>query len=378
VSSPIDLSRSYEVGSRLAGYLPSSRTANPQVVLGLLSDLVGDEQALLAPLRHLVSLPGFGDLLKRSGTGTGLHERDALLQSIAQTYSSRVVMALSQFLDGLLALPLDSAVPSQTKPVATALPQRPGASAQADPYPSPNAYPPTSVRQERKSRSSFFSLLALGVITALATATAAVALRSGALCSVGIACPPGSSLGVLQGVNTAAKAAQAMETATTFETYGQALSTLEGQLAGLSLMQGSAFTAEQTQRLTRLQSLSTEGRSRLAAEQLDQERLQQLTREVEALSHQEPGQELQSRLTQAASSLGSISPRSFSYTKAKELQTRLDALLAETAPQSSNNSVPDGTLTPGGEPDPVQIEGRPSSPSTNHQPGPPRTSGGQI
>ena len=377
MSSPIDPSRSYEVGSRLAGYLPASKTAIPQVVLGLLSDLVGDEQALLAPLRHLVSLPGFSDLLKRAGTGTGLHERDALLQTIAQTYSSTVVIALGQFLDGFLALPVSSAAPSQPKPIATAPPHRsaPAPSASANPYQSQTASPTTSFDQESKPRRPFIPLLVLGVVTALVTATAAVALRNGALCSVGIACPPGSSLGVLQGVDAAAKAAQSMDTATSLAAYGQALTTLEGQLAALGVMEGSAFTAEQSQRLARLQSLATQGRSRLAAEQLDQGRMQQLTTEVDALSHLEPGEELQSRLSQAAASLGSINPKSFSSAKAKELQTRLDGFQVDPAPQSSLNSGSDGTSTPVTEPAPNQREVHPAYQGDAPQPAP-QTSGG--
>jgi hypothetical protein len=377
VSSPIDPSRSYELGSRLAGYLPPTVPANPQALLGLLSDLVGDEQALLAPLRHLVGMPGFSDLLKRVGTGTGLHERDALLQTISQTYNSAVVVALSHFLDGLLALPEHLAAPSQSKLIATAQPQSsgPAASDSSNPYPSQTSYNPTAFEKDRQPRRSFISLLVLGVVTVLLTATAAVSLRSGALCSLGIACPPGSSLGVLQGVDAAAKAAQKMETATSLAAYSQALTTLEGQLAALKVMDSSAFTGEQIQRLARLQSLATEGRSRLAAEQLDQERIEQLTTEVDALSHLEPGQELQSRLAQAASSLGSINPRSFASAKAKELQTRLDGFQVDPAPQSSDNSGIDGTSTPVTEPAPNQREVRPASPRGAPQPAP-RTSGG--
>jgi len=240
VSSPTDPSWSYEVGSRLSGHLPASGPSNPQVVLGLLSDLVADEQALLAPLRHLVGLPGFSDLLKRARTGTGLHERDALLQTIAQTYSSTVVIALGQFLDGLLALPVGSASSSQPKPPPAAQQQRSGPvhTASTNPQLSKTAYPPTTFDHDSKPRRSFISLLVLGVVTGLVTASAAVALRSGALCSIGIACPAGSSLGVLHGVDAAAKAGQEMETATSLGAFSNALTALEGQ--GEFCVHGSA------------------------------------------------------------------------------------------------------------------------------------------
>jgi hypothetical protein len=166
-----------------------------------------------------------------------------------------------------------------------------------------------------------------------------------------------------------------METATTLAAYGQALTILEGQLARLNVIDSSAFTAEQSQRLARLQSLTTEGRSRLAAEQLDQERVQQMTTEIDALSNLEPGQELQSRLAQAASSLGSINPKSFSSAKAKELRTRLDGFQVDPAPQPSDNSSTDGTSTPVTEPAPNQREVRPASPRGASQPAP-QTSGG--
>ena len=134
-------------------------------------------------------------------------------------------------------------------------------------------------------------------------------------------------------------------------------------------------TAEQSQRLARLQSLATEGRSRLAAEQLDQERIQQLTTEVDALSHLEPSEELQSRLAQAASSLASINPKSFSSAKAKELQTRLDGFQVDPAPPSSDNYGTDGTTTPVTEPAPNQSEVRPAYQGDAPQPAP-KTSGG--
>jgi len=96
---------------------------------------------------------------------------------------------------------------------------------------------------------------------------------------------------------------------------------------------------------------------------------------VDALSKLEPGQELQSRLAQAASSLGSINPKSFASAKAKELRTRLDGFQVDPDPQPSDNSGTDGTSTPVTEPAPNQREVRPASPRGAPQPAP-RTSGG--
>jgi hypothetical protein len=90
----------------------------------------------------------------------------------------------------------------------------------------------------------------------------------------------------------------------------------------------------------RLQSKASQGRSRLSKEQLDQDRLQQLTIEVDALSNLELGQELQARHAHAASSLGAISPTSFSYAKAKELQNRLDGIWDAANKQNSDAHAP--------------------------------------
>lgn len=343
------------------------------MISGLLSDLIGDEQELLAPLRHLVGLPGFNVLLKRARSGTGLHERDALLQTIAQTYSSPVVVALGQFLDGLLGLQEGSAQASQSIPAKTTQPQcvGPKPNGSANPSHPQSSYSSTAMEGGSQPKRSFFSLLVLGVVTALVTATAAVAIRSGALCSVGIACPPGSSLDVLQGVDAAAKASQEMETATSLAAYGQALAILEAHLSDLRVMEGSAFTAEQTHRLARLQTLATEGRSRLAAEQLNQARIQQLNTEVDSLSHLEPGQELQSRLAQAASSLGSINPKSFSYAKAKELQTRLNSLLGTTPYEPGSSQVSGEDPAAGNSAASNPSDRSPASPSVVPKPEPP-------
>jgi hypothetical protein len=362
MSSPIELSKSYEIGSRLAGYLPQSGQASPQVVLGLLSDLVGDEQALLAPLRHLVGLPGFSPLLKKAGTGTGLQGRDALLQSISQTYSSSVVIALGQFLDGLLALPVGSTPPSHPKPAANSKQQPPGPSASANPYTSSPPAPSISIQQGSQTKGSTIRLLVLAVVTALATATTALALRSGAFCSFGLGCAPGSSLTVLQGLDAAAQAGQSMDTATSLAAYGQALKALEDQLSSLNDLtpNGSGLTPDQSQRLASLQAQASKGSSRLSKERLDQDRLQQLSIEVDALSQLEPGQELQRRHTQAASSLGAISPTSFTYPKAKELQNRLDGIWDAANKQNSGTHTPS---TPGG------------GSSANQRPAPPPSSG---
>ena len=342
MNGPIDLSTSYELGRRLAGSLPHSGQASPQVVLSLLSDLVGDEQELLAPLRHLVGLPGFSPLLKKASTGTGLQGRDALLQSISQTYSSAVVIALGQFLDGFLALPVGSTPPIHPKPEAKTRQQCPGPGAPANPYTMSASDPSILVQREAKSRGFRNRLLVIAVVTALATVSTAVALRSGVLCSVGLGCSPGSSLAVLQGLDAADKSGQLMDTAMSLKAYGQALKGLQDQLSLLNDLapNGSGFSADQSQQLVRLQSKASQGRSRLSKEQLDKDRLQQLTIEVDALSNLELGQELQARYAHAASSLGAISPTSFSYAKAKELQNRLDGIWDAANKKNSGAHAP--------------------------------------
>lgn len=329
MNGPIDVSTSYELGRRLAGSLPQSAQASPQVVLGLLSDLVGDEQELLAPLRHLVGLPGFSPLLKKASTGTGLQVRDALLQSISQTYSSAVVIALGQFLDGFLALPVGSTPPIHPKPEAKSTQQFPDPGASSNPCTSSASDPSISVQRGSKLRGFRNRLLILAVVTALATATTtAVVMRSGVLCPVGLSCSPGSSLAVLQGLDAAAKFAQSMNKATSLKAYGQALKALQDQLSLLNALapNGSGLSADQSKRLANLQSQASLGSSRLTKEQLDQDRIQQMSIELDALGKLELGQELQARHAHAASSLGAISPTSFSYAKAKELQNRLDGI----------------------------------------------------
>jgi len=328
MNGPINHSKSYELGSRLAGFLTHSGQDTPQVVMGLLSDLVGDEQDLLVPLRHLVGLPGFSLLLKKAGTRTGLQGRDALLQSISQTYSSSVVIALGQFLDGFLALPEGSTPPIHLKLETKSTQQCPGLGASSNPYTSSASDPSILVQRGSKLRGFRNRFLVLSVVTALATATTAVVLRSGVLCPVGLSCSPGSSLAVLQGLDAAAKFAQSMNKATSLKAYGQALKALQDQLSLLNALapNGSILSADQSKHLANLQSQASLGSSRLTKEQLDQDRIQQMSIELDALGKLELGQELQARHAHAASSLGAISPTSFSYAKAKELQNRLDGI----------------------------------------------------
>ena len=96
-----------QLGFNLAALIAQQASSNLpfSVIYSHLQDLLGDDTALLGPLRDLLGRPAFQQLvgLKRHSVQVGA--RDALLQDLALTYNSAIVGRMADVLDGCLVHP---------------------------------------------------------------------------------------------------------------------------------------------------------------------------------------------------------------------------------------------------------------------------------
>jgi len=95
------------IGIRLAEYVLAQGGQLPPaaVIQGVVADLAADQHELLLPLKHLIGLPGFPAVAHKAASGLGNLERDALIQSLGDLFSPRIVGVLDEVLTGFLQLP---------------------------------------------------------------------------------------------------------------------------------------------------------------------------------------------------------------------------------------------------------------------------------
>ena len=374
-----------ELGQRLASHL--SRLSNPQqpVIQALLADLLAEDQAFLAPVRDLTGRASFLTLLGRIGSGAGQLERDALLQTLAPTYSQAVLDRLAAFLDGLLNLPEpDQAVrmPSSVAAGLQASASRPTTPLEpVPPTQSLPARPPTPVPATASPRSPMLRRLALvaifGVTAGLTTATVLL-LRSGVLCGLSASLPfcqaeatadqnsRGSQTpeGAIQ---AGLQAARDLATASDLISFQRALEQLEATVLPLS---SSTLPQVLMQQRDGLEAIIRTGRERLRQEQFDRHRLE-LAREARDLASRQSDIKALSAVDEAIAQLQAISSGSFSELDARSLLRDLEAAKVRLVQAST-------TEPPAVPPDPGLISPTPDtsgSPNGGVPPGSPARDG---
>jgi hypothetical protein len=95
-----------EMGRKLAAILRDrdGNALTPGALQGIAADIVGSNNKLLLPVKHLLATPGFRSLITKAGSGKGMAEIDALLQDIQDMFSPHVATALKNVLFGFVAL----------------------------------------------------------------------------------------------------------------------------------------------------------------------------------------------------------------------------------------------------------------------------------
>ena len=331
-----------DLGRRLAGHL--SRLADPQlpVIQALLSDLLADDQAFLAPVRDLTSRAAFLTLVSRIGQGGGQLERDALLQSLEPTYSARVLERLGRFLDGVLDLP-EPVVPLKPLPPSSVL-VGPGSSVDRDAPPIPQ----TGNRLMRR-----LALVTIFGITAGLTTTTVLVLRSGLLCSLSAALPfcgsapsatqaNGLALTPEQAVQAGLQAARELATANDLGTFERALQQLETNLLPLS---SASLAPELLPQFQGLEAIVRTARDRLRQEQNDGRSLE-LAREARDLALRQSDPATLTAVQTAISQLQAISSGSFSQSEARTLLRDLEAARTRLLQSAPPTTEPGASTTP--------------------------------
>lgn len=319
------------------GQLPSAAALQ-----GVVADLVAGQEDLLLPLRDLVNRPTFRALAGLAGSGSGVLQRDALLQELSRTFAPALLTALRETLNGFLNLPAESGFPS----AAQAPPPRSQTSYEsvAKPAFAPPSEPDlgpaqdSSVRQfPARPRSSAAGFAGLVVATAFFMGAAVWVTQNPILCKPLGVCLLGSGVSPSdQALKAGGEAEQALRRATTLEGYQSALEGLQRELLKLS---GDALSAEQQRQRDRLVSSSTAAKQTLAAEQAD---LEQLTRATDAVAQvrDSAGEARLEQIAMARQALDAIPPRSFSSSEASRLRQKLDVVVlqASAEPQTDSNA----------------------------------------
>lgn len=395
-----------ELGQRLARTLSqsSSPISTPARLQGLVADLAADQQELLLPLKDLVSRPAFQALIPRAGSGSGAVQRDVLIQAMEATFSSQVMRAMAEVLNGFLDLPPGSAnqagwsselidhqpaappvrpqpapppppplpppAPSPPPPPAPAPPPPPAPAPRPRPRPRPIVQPASTAAPLRRAeraplvrpvepRLPVFKLFLLSLATAMAVAAGAAAvvvLRSSDLCALVGLCPgPREPSGAAQALAAAEQATADLGQASDRRAYERALEELEQQLLKLTT---ARLTPEQEQQRQRLDQAAREARGVLADERKDALRLETAGRAL-AAARQNSGEERAGQLAIARDELAGIGPRSFSAAPAQRLRRELEQLDAEAPPSEPPE--------PEAAPDPAAGEGPAAEPQVPAQ-----------
>lgn len=99
-----DIARLTSLGSQLGDYVQRQNGRPPSLAAlqGVVADLAVSQPDLQAPLRDLVSRQSFAALLPHARSGSGLIQRDALIQEISRVYHPDMLVRVEQVLNGFL------------------------------------------------------------------------------------------------------------------------------------------------------------------------------------------------------------------------------------------------------------------------------------
>lgn len=370
-----------QLGQQLADAFPAHIQAVPARTSAVLHDLLGADVSLLAPLKDLVSRPGFQALAAmRFGNGSTRARRDALLQGLAETYQPQVVNRLGDFLDGFLEPPPaadarppaavasppaedvpPSAVdvrpsaadlpPSAAFPAAPAEPQHPAmfrsmavaetvildenatdfdgdfaedstsAAEGSVSAPASEVSPTGAAGQGQPPWASGRAILALGLGVALAGLGGLGLLRGNLLCSPLGLCSAEAIKSATVALERAQAAASTLGKAADLAAYDRSLRELEGQLDKIESEAG--LSDRQRDLRKRLQTQRDQARTRLTNETRHRRTVQDVRKESATISKLAP-QAAEERRRALRGRLASVPAQSFAASQAKELRQQLE------------------------------------------------------
>jgi len=338
------------IGGQLAVYLRQRGHDLPsaQTLQALASDFAAEHDDLVLPLKDLLLKPAFRQLIPKAGSGKGVLERQALLQSMRKTFAPAVIDALGDVLSGFLDLPKDStaeaAIPAthpdsipNTQPRSISQDnQRQSASQISN---SPSSSSKSSAPAKRTSgRTLAIALLGAGTCV-LGLGLIAVTTET-PLCQLLKICLGQQNTGnyISSTLERGSLAQKSLEQATDLETYQSAASQLDAVLSKLNSLE---LSPGQHLIQQKLQNVATRARDAIAQDKLDQERLLRVQQAIESARNLS-GEGREAQLYAARRDLEPIASSGFAASRARELRQQLDSLLAESpeAPSSTPAEAP--------------------------------------
>jgi len=357
----------HQLGQQFAAAVARGQLSGPAQEIAVLHDLLGADLSLLAPLKDLVSRPGFQALSSHSSANGTRAQCEALLHALGETYQPQVVERLGAFLDGYLdpSTPRTSSAPNEgsasrghalqgsgapagaAPPAATAIPEtlifgdhdEKTAKASAAPAPDPDAGAVATPAQSSR-KGTRFTLLLGGAVAALALTTAA-ALHSNIFCAPLGLCSAASIEAAATALEEAQKAANALEQATDLSDYEARLAELDRHLDLIASDAG--LSGNQRKKRKELQEQAAIGRDRLKREKAHQQALKQVNSEQETIGKLAP-QAAEERRAALLRRLEPIPAESFSHGEAEKL--RLELTPAPAPPPAP--AAPEPSQVPGG------------------------------
>lgn len=314
-----------QIGQTLASHInQSSGVPTGAALQGMIADLAADHPELLLPMRDLVSRPAFQALIAKADSGGGMLQRDALINEVRPLFSALVLEALSELLNGFLNLP------SATNQYQAAA-EHEEWNRQRPPSAPPQGKASEPAADTPPAAGSRGSLLILALVVAGLVAGAGVALRSPALCGyVGLCSDAKVSEDADQILAAASRADQELRRASTLTDYRTALEQLDGELLKL---RNTPLSETQQQQLDELSASAKQAQTVLAAEKVDQQRVEKAAAALQS-AQQQGGAGRSAQLAVASQELAAIPPRSFAATEASRLRQELEQSAAATRGQT--------------------------------------------
>lgn len=335
-----------QLGQQLAEAFPAHIQAVPARASAVLHDLLGADVSLLAPLKDLVSRPGFQALAAmRFGNSSTRAQRDALLQALAETYQPQVVNRLGDFLDGFLQPPRTTDAPPPTMSSAAPAPGVPSAGFRSTPVAETVILDEEPSGSESLFREAPASASAAEVSTTPVPEHVKPAWASGrgiAVAGVGLALVGLAGVGALRGnllcaplglcsaeaiqssteaLERAQTAATTLDKAADLAAYDRSLRELERQLDKIESEAG--LSDRQRNLRKRLQTQVAQARTRLSNETRHRRTVQDVSKESATLSKLAP-QAAEERRKALRGRLASVPAQSFAASQAKELRQQLE------------------------------------------------------
>lgn len=382
----------WQLGQRLADALQSHPNAPPSRSIAILSDLLGADVSLLLPLRDLVARPGFQSLAPwRQGHGGRQAQRDALLQSLGETYNPQVLTRLAAFLDGYLESQRPNAVPSVGSPQPQSNPQPPTPSVSSQrpastvpmtvmaepqglatpppgvPFGSPVAPGSTTTPPGTRSSVRRMPLLVASSVVVMALAAGA-ALRGNLLCAPFGLCSAASIAAANAALEQAEEAAVALAKAKDLTSYAQSLADLDRHLDKIGTEPLLGRSGQDTRK--QLEEKARQGRDRLKQEQSHRLTVQQVKAEL-ASTDAMPQEAAGKHRTALLRRLESVPSGSFADAQAEALRQELEPPRPQVQPRTT-----DPGPTPAAAVAPFEPPAQPQVPRYSRPPAIPSPSGG--